>query len=111
MMKIGREHGTFLDRVYYQDDNGDVICEIQAKDVRDTIAYNKEAAGNHRKHNGDEVRVTAEIPVALYYQWIVESGLPGWATPEQQEYITKKLQDPAYKYVCTVPENYQHMTR
>lgn len=111
MQEIGRSNGTFLNRIYYEDDNGDIVTKILEQDITPLIDYNKAMADAFREHRGDNVRVTAEIPMSLYYKWMVEEQVPVMGSQEMHDVVTKKLQDPAYKYLCTVPENYQHMTR
>lgn len=104
---LEKERGTFANRSYY-DDDGDLVCVTEAQDVSALLDFNKYRRDEYRAHSGKEMQTVASIPVTLFYKWIVDEGLPGWATAENIDYIiNKKLKDPENKYLLTVPENYR----
>lgn len=108
MKEIGRSNGYAIDRIYYEAADGSIISKALEQDVSAIIEHNKQMAHDFRPHQKGECRVVAEVPVTLYYKWLVEEQVPGWCTEDALEGILmKKLADPQYKYVLTVPEDYR----
>jgi hypothetical protein len=108
MREVGRDSTYALNRIYYDDGNGGLVAKILDDDISEVIKHNQEMAADFRPHQKGETRVLAEIPVSLYYKWLVESGAEGFADEDvMNTIISKKLKDPANKYLLTVPSDYE----
>lgn len=110
MKPVSRSEGYAINRTYYLDSDGVIVSKTDEEDVSALIQYNQDMASQHNPYSNEDCRVVAEVPVSLYYKWLVEEGVPGWSTEEALDGILeKKLRDPEYKYLLTVPSTYEIM--
>jgi len=111
MREIGRNSTYAIDRIFYRDETtGEIISKALEQDVSAVLKRNQEMAAEFRPHQKGECRVVAEVPMSLYYKWLVEEGVPSFCGEDALEgLLMKKLADPQYKYVLTVPEDYRIM--
>lgn len=111
MKKLGDHTSAIgVKREFYADAEGNLVEKIAAKDVSDVLDSNHEQAMEFRPHQDGGVRQVAEIPVELMLKWLTEEGIPGWCDHEAMDMlINKKLRDPQYQYLLTVPTSYRMM--
>lgn len=98
-------------RVYYMDD-GMLVSKVlmDTEKVEALIKENKDIAAGYQAHTTGGVRLVARVPTEMCLKWLNEEGVPGFTGPEALDHIAnKKLRDPDYKYLLTVPDNYRMM--
>ena len=75
------------------------------QDCQDIIDANKEKASYGRdyyvsKDQEGEYHKVGSIPLNIWFQWLNEDGVDAFA-PGNEEYLTRKLNDPEWKYLKT----------
>lgn len=97
-----------VNRVIYLDDDGALKEHIVEEKHEATVDYAQQMAAEFRAHQGGEVREIASIPNALMLKWLDEEGVPGFCGHEAMDMlINKKLRDPQYSKLLTVPPSYR----
>ncbi len=112
LLEVGRTSGTFCNRIYYTDEEGRLVERIMQKgsdeDVQAVIAENQQKAADFRPHQKGGVRQVAAVPPELMLKWLHEENVPTWGGSHVMDVVfNKKIRDPQYKYVLTVPDNYR----
>jgi len=84
------------------DSNGQDLAIEHVQDVEPILNWNKEARRDEQK--SDFGRHVARIPNVIYVQWLNEEHARGNTnlrlfTPEFDEIVQKKLQDPEWAYL------------
>lgn len=112
MQYLGDSRGTFCNRSYYKDDEGRLVSVLEHDPVlhRAVMRANAEAAAEFRPHQKGEMRRVASFTNDMLLKWLIEEGVPGICSEEAIDMVVnKKLKDPQYKYLFTVPESYRMM--
>lgn len=91
-----------LDLEVHLDANEKKVHFVNVQDVEPILEHNKELRGMSQK--SDWGRHVASIPNVIYMQWFNEAYAKGEVPlrafgPEMDRVITRKLQDPANKYL------------
>ena len=110
LTKIMVSKGTFVDRTYYMDEENRLVEKIHHKgaDYDAVFAENNHAKQEFRKHDGANMRHVGSIPVDLVLKWLIEEGVDAMCGDEAMDIIiNKKLRDPQYKHLLSVPDNYE----
>lgn len=84
------------------DSNGQDLTVRHVQDVEDILEWNKEARSIQQK--SDWGRHVARIPNVIYVKWLDEEYANGntklrMFTPEFDEIVKRKLDDPEWKYL------------
>lgn len=97
-------------RIFYQDSEGRLVEKVAAEDVTELLDENHEQAMDFRPHKQGSLRQIAEIPTTLMLKWLTEEGVDDYCGHEAMDMlINKKLRDPQYQYLLTVPTSYRMM--
>ena len=79
------------------DDEGTVQVRYEGFDVPLILDRNKrEQVEKQNSKMGDGLEKVAHVPCSVLYQWLCEDGV--WA-PDDMEYMTRKLNDPDWRYL------------
>lgn len=101
-----------IKRVYYTDSDGNLCAKIMhdTDKVDALLEENKQIAAAYQPHCKSNVRLVARVPTELILKWLNEEGVPGFMGADAISHVgNKKLRDPEYKYLLTVPDNYRMM--
>lgn len=111
MKKLGSHTSALgINRIFYEDDEGRLVERIVSEDVTNTLDSNIDQAHEFRAHQDGGVRQVAEVPTTLMLKWLTEEGVDDYCGHAAMDMlINKKLKDPQYQYLLTVPTNYRTM--
>jgi hypothetical protein len=93
-----------LQAIIHLDSNGQDLAIEHRQDCEPILEWNK--AARSEEQNGDWGRHIARIPNVIYVKWLDEEHAKGntslrMFTPEFDEIVHKKLQDPEWAYLRT----------
>jgi hypothetical protein len=106
--QIGASKGTFTNRIFYTDENGNLVERIVhdwnlAEQVAEAC---QEEAHLYRPHNRSEFRKVASITPDMAIKWAVEAGIGGWFGDEEFDaFIWKKVKE--HSHLLSVPSTYR----
>ena len=81
---------------------------VDTEDMAQMVAENQ--AESHESRGGGNFRRIASIPTEIVLKWLYEENIPGYMGQAAMDHIiNKKLRDPDYNYLLTVPESYRSM--
>lgn len=83
------------------DDEGTVSVRYEGYDVPLIADANKRAQNDHNGKMGDGLHHAATIPASILIQWVAEDGRE--AVYLDPAYLTRKLNDPDWKYLKRLP--------
>lgn len=83
------------------DDEGTVQVRYEGHDVPIIIDRNKQAQNDWDGKLGDGLHKAAEIPASVLMQWYIADGQK--AVLLDPDYLTRKLNDPDWKYLKRLP--------
>lgn len=91
-----------LDVRFHLDGNGQDLAIEHVQDVEPILEWNKEARRDEQK--SDWGRHVARIPNVIYVKWLDDEHRKGntqlrMFTPEFDEIVKRKLQDPEWAYL------------
>lgn len=110
LTELTRSQTYACQRIYYRDEEGRLVERLLHPDHDAIVTANREKASEYRPHAKSDIRVVAEVPVDIYLKWLYEEDLPVFADETTLEMVwRKKLSDPDYKYLLTVPSSYRMM--
>lgn len=96
-----------VNRIFYEDSaTGQLVERIihNHGDYEPVFEENR----NAEARPGANVRKVASIPVDIFEKWLKEENMPGYCGPEEMDMlINKKLRDPQYAYLRSVPTSYR----
>lgn len=110
LTEIGKSKGTFVNRTYYTDEEGRLVEKLHhdGKLYDQVFTENNHAKQEYRKHDGANMRHVGSIPMDLVLKWLIEEGVDAMCGDEAMDIIiNKKLRDPQYKNLLTVPDDYE----
>lgn len=88
-------------RTYFEGTGDGGFTLTSEADCAPVIDANKAlSGGSGREHWKGEYRKEASIPSIILLKWLNEDGIQWW-TPEGQERIVRKLNDPDWRYLKT----------
>jgi len=85
---------------FVDSDDGKSFSIVTEQDAQPHIEMNKKLQGMGREYyaqDNDMWRV-ASIPIGIVMKWLVEDGIDVY-NPEHSAAVTKKLNDPEWKYL------------
>lgn len=111
MKEIGRLNGSFTNRIFYRDDEGNLVERIcHDWDKADHVAEaNQQAAADYNPHDKSELRRVGSIPVDVLLKLASMAGVKGWVgDPEFDEFAWSILRGGGdFKFLRTVPDSYR----
>jgi len=112
LVEIGRSQTYACKRIFYQDEEGRLVERLlhNSDEYEPVIQENQQDASDFRAHNGGSIRRVASIPCDIFIKMLKEEGIKAFCSEEAMDMVVnKKLKDPQYKYLLTVPETYRTM--
>jgi hypothetical protein len=95
-------------RIYYHDDEGRLVERLISGGEQHDVTMQVNAHKRDEFKQGQDVVQIASVPPDLFLKWLMDDGVPGYCDDETIDYVVaKKLRDPNYKYLLTVPESYR----
>ena len=102
MQKIG-ESGTLIRSEHFYDEQSDSLIVKYQDDVEAVIDSNRRAQNDFTGFNGSDFHKVAEIPSILIIKWLNEEGLNFYQKEGFEAILKKKLNNPEYAYLKTIP--------
>jgi hypothetical protein len=102
-MKHLGDSGVTVKASHYLDESENLYVVEHEEDVEPTIERNKAMQNEFTRFGKETFHHVASIPPIIMLKWLNEEGINAYRREGFEHIIAKKLNDPDWKYLKTIP--------